>query len=478
MLTLYALKGYCDYKSLRITNTWSQEIVAQIRDDVTEKLMQLPMEFYDLNDSSYVAARITEVNHLLAFFSQSTIKSTISIFEFFGVLLILLIINPFLTLLLLLISPLFFKVSKNYANILNKTSAAVLEDNSRLDSRVQKSFKNIEEIKNLSAEKEEQGKIRNANIKLLKSNIDQSNTIAKSMEILTFLSSFSTIILIILGGVFMIRSNFTIGDYMVFSSLIGRLFAPMQTFSMLSITLRPALISLDRIIEFTNEKIDIEDKIYESRLPLKKINSVKFEKVNFSYKTSSNPVLNELSFEIKGADKVCIKGPNGSGKTTIFRLLLSLYDIQGGSIFVNDSNIDMYNKADVRKRIAIVSQKIKLFPGTIEENIRYGCAISDEEYAIKISNENLKVLLEKLPRNIDIIDGENLSGGQIQRIAIARGLIRDADLFLFDEATSNLDYEGSHDLINLVADLLKEKKCIFIEHDNIADKICNKVILL
>ena len=103
-------------------------------------------------------------------------------------------------------------------------------------------------------------------------------------------------------------------------------------------------------------------------------------------------MLNELSFEIKGADKVCIKGPNGSGKTTIFRLLLGLYDIQGGSIFVNDSNIDMYNKADVRKRIAIVSQKIKLFPGTIEENIRYGCSISDEEYAIKISNENLKVL--------------------------------------------------------------------------------------
>ncbi len=478
MLALYMIKSLLNYKSLFILNKWSQEIVAHIRNDVTGKLMRLPMAFYDLNDPSYVAARVTEVNHLLGLFSQSTIKTVIGIFEFVGVLIVLLNINSYLTALLLLMSPLFVMVSYNYAKALNKTSTMVLENNSRLDSRVQHSFKNIEEIKNLSVEKEEQEQLKNENSKLLKSSIEQSNTIVKSTEILTFLSSFTMVVLIITGGIFIIKLNLTIGEYMVFSSLAAKLFAPMQSFSMLSITLRPGFAALDRINAFMNEKIDLSDEREVDKLRLDSINKIQFNTVFFRYRSSTEPIIKGLSFTISGADKVCIKGANGSGKTTIFRLLLALYDVQDGEITLNDNPLNNYRKKDIRNRMSIVSQKIKLFPGTIEDNIRYGSNISDDAYRLKTSDEKFQLILRNLPNNIMISDGDNLSGGQIQRIAIARGLIRDVDLFLFDEATSNLDKEGAKSLMALVSNLLGDKMCIFIEHNDCVDSICDKQIVL
>lgn len=478
MLCLYSFKSLLNYKSLFIINNWSQKIVAQIRDDVTEKLMSLPMEFYDLNDPSYVAARVSEVNNLLSIFSQSSIKSVVCVLEFIGVLIILLKTNLYLTLILLSITPFFITVSNNYARSLKKTSAMVLENSSRLNSRIQQSFKNIEEIKNLSVEKEEQNKLKKVNLKLLKSSIEQSNTISRSTELLVFLSSLSTVVLIVSGGLFIVKSDLTIGTYMVFTSLLGKLYAPVQTLSMLSITLSPAFTSLDRIIDFMNEPIDMGDEINYELINLNTIKSIEFKNVSFKYKTSSKQVLKNLNFEIKDSEKLCLKGNNGSGKTTIFRLLLSLYDIDSGEILLNNRNYKNYNKSDIRSKIGIISQKIKLFPGTIEENIRYGSNITDEEYKIKMADEKIVKLMKELPNDIVITNGDNLSGGQIQRIAIARGLIRNADLFLFDEATSSLDKEGTQSLIHLVDEILKNKMCIFIEHSDIVDLICDKQIIL
>ena len=421
---------------------------------------------------------VSEVNNLLSIFSQSSIKSVVCVLEFIGVLIILLKTNLYLTLILLSITPFFITVSNNYARSLKKTSAMVLENSSRLNSRIQQSFKNIEEIKNLSVEKEEQNKLKKVNLKLLKSSIEQSNTISRSTELLVFLSSLSTVVLIVSGGLFIVKSDLTIGTYMVFTSLLGKLYAPVQTLSMLSITLSPAFTSLDRIIDFMNEPIDMGDEINYELINLNTIKSIEFKNVSFKYKTSSKQVLKNLSFEIKDSEKLCLKGNNGSGKTTIFRLLLSLYDIDSGEILLNNRDYKNYKKSDIRSKIGIISQKIKLFPGTIEENIRYGSNITDEEYKIKMADEKIVKLMKELPNDIVITNGDNLSGGQIQRIAIARGLIRNADLFLFDEATSSLDKEGTKSLIHLVDEILKNKMCIFIEHSDIVDLICDKQIIL
>jgi ABC-type bacteriocin/lantibiotic exporter with double-glycine peptidase domain len=117
-----------------------------------------------------------------------------------------------------------------------------------------------------------------------------------------------------------------------------------------------------------------------------------------------------------------------------------------------------------------------LFPGTIEDNIRYGSDLTDEEYQQRILDPKLNMLIQQLPYEKIVIDGTNLSGGQIQRIAIARGIIKNADIFLFDESTSNLDIEGVNSLIEIIHSLLSNKICLFIEHDDTLYSTCNRTI--
>lgn len=474
--TVYGMKSLLNYFSLYKINKFSTKIITSIRNDVTKKLLSLPLEFFDLNRPGYVAARVSEVNNLMQLFSQSSIKCIINVLEFIGAIVILFYLNIELTIVLLLITPLFFFVSKHFSSSLKKNTKMTLENSSNLNGMVQQTFRKIEEIKNLSIENKESEELKNASLKFMNSSLSQANSIATCTELLSFLGSFSNVILLFCGAMFIIESKLSIGSYMTFSTLLGRVYAPIQSVSMQYVTLSTSLISMDRIIEFMEEN---PEQTNDSGMVIAgNLSEIKFVDVSFKYKNSKNWVLARQNFEIHSKDKVRIIGPNGSGKTTILRLLLCLYKPQQGKIYFNGLDSLHVNKYKLRSKISIISQKINLFPGTIKENLKYGLDIEEKKFDNLLLSKDMKLILKNIDLNKTIYDETSLSGGQIQRIAIARGIVRNADVFLFDESMSNLDVSGKESMISLIQEILKNKICIFIEHDDKLIGICNKTIKL
>jgi ABC-type bacteriocin/lantibiotic exporter with double-glycine peptidase domain len=479
LVIIYTIISVLNYKSTFILGACSNVLVTNVRDDVVSKTMKLPMDFFSMHESGYVTSRIGEVSGISSLLSVSTMKSIISLFQFIGVSVVLFSINPLLTFALLAITPLFFILGRRNTREMVKASERAVEQSARLNSKIQESMQGIEEVKNLSVEENEAQKIKRENGELLKLSIKQTDRYTLGIETLAYLGKLMSVFLIAMGGYMIAKNTISLGDYMTFSTYLGMLYAPMQSLAVLSISLSPAIVSLGRIMDFMNE-IN-EDETDANKKVLDKITSIEFINVDFKYSSQNCFAVKNINFLLEDRDKLMIKGENGSGKTTILRLILALYNPTRGKILVNGTNELSYKRSGIRGRISIVSQKVYVFSGTVEENIIYGTGLSPRDAEAMINKLKITGILEQVSLQKQIIvQGNtcNLSGGQIQRIALARGILKGSDVFLFDESTSGLDDEGVGALKRIVTDVLSEKICVFVEHGNELDVLCNKTITI
>lgn len=475
LVLVFVAIAFLNYYSNILMARWSQKAIMRIRNDLADKVLKLPMDFFNLHESGYVTARINEVNSLSALFSVSSLKLLVYFFEFIGVCIVLFCIEPMLTVELLLIAPIFFIVGRKNTSLVSKSSSHAIEQSAKLSNSIQQSIRGIEEVKNHSTEDVESKKFKSVNKLLANSSIKQANSYAFGLELLSLLGVLSSVLLLILGGWHVINNNLTIGNYMVFSTYLAKLYAPIQSFAVISITTAPSIISLKRIMAFMEEISEEEED--HSKEDLKHIKTIEFQNVSFKYFSQKQFAFQNLNIRLANNDKLVIKGKNGSGKTSVLRLILALYYPSSGSVLINGENIKHFKKASIRSRIGVVSQKANLFDGTVEDNLRYGLQLSDEQFKNRMKSMNIEELLNGLSLSHTVTEnGKNLSGGQIQRIAIARGLLKDVDIFLFDEVTAGLDSNTIRFIKNDIMPMLTEKMCIIIEHSSIFDELCTSTI--
>lgn len=476
---VYIIKSVLNYGSAFVFTHMSQEIIYNIREEISQKLLKYSLDFYNYKESGYITARLNEVNNLSGFFSSNTFKIVLSFFEFFGVLIILLLQNVPLTLIMCLLIPFYYQISTRLIGSVARFSSEIAEKSAMLNSKIQQSVNGIEEVKNLSLEDIESKKITDATKNLMKANVKQSLNYSLGLELLILLGSISTVLLMIAGGRWIVGDQLTIGVYMVFMNYVPKLYTPIQSISSTTLTLQPALVSLQRLKMFQDEAIEDEDETPKSHI--NNIQQIIVDHINFAYK-GSNTLIHDLSFQLDQNDKLMIKGENGTGKTTIFRLLMGLYECTEGNIFFNGINIKDISRKSLRKCIGIVSQKIYLFNDTIENNIKYGVEYFDQlKYQEVIRLTGLESTIVKLQEKENATIGENgsqLSGGEIQRIAIARALLRNSSVFLFDEIVAHLDEGTRKVMTELLSTELSDKICIFIDHGHSFDALCNKHLLL
>ncbi len=461
-------------------NILTQEIQLTIKNDLFKKILVLPLSFFDTNQTGYIMSRIGEVNSLGFLFSNSVVRIVIAVFEFIFCLSILFYMHWKLTLISLIILPFFYLLAKFYSQGIRKASKDLYEKSAYLSSQLQESISGVETIKTFASEKKESQKIHHNLKKLMQSSIRSNIMQSISGEILALVGALGGFAVLWYGGGEIIRGNFTIGGYIAFAAYLGKLYGPTQIFASLSLTIQPASIALIRVNELFDLTSDSEDKFRIVKLS-KPIGRIEFKNVSFSYDYKKDSIQN-ISFAIEKGEKVAFVGANGSGKSTIIKLLLGLYQTRRGKILIDNQDINEIILSTLREKISTVSQNTFLFNCSIKNNIRYSKPrAKDEEIIQAAKNAGAYDFIMNLDRGFDTIIGEQgkkLSGGERQKTSISRAILRNADIIILDEATSQLDTESEEKIKKMINEKFAFTTCIIITHKQPTNLNLNKIYVL
>jgi ATP-binding cassette subfamily B protein len=283
-----------------------------------------------------------------------------------------------------------------------------------------------------------------------------------------------------------LKGEFTAGDILLFSSTILITSQSLINVVEESSLLYDTLLYMKKFFNF----LGIESKISSGDIALNLHDSnfdIEFKNVSFSYPKSKNLVLNNVNFSVKNGEKVALVGENGAGKTTIVKLLSRLYEVSSGEIFLKNKNINIYDINSLRQNYSVVFQDFAKFQLTIRENIGFGdlnMLNNDDVIAKIITSSGLQNVIERLPKGLDNMVGKNFeggtefSGGEWQKIAIARAMLRQAPLLILDEPTASLDARSEYEIFEKFVEMSKGKTVFLITHRLSTVKIADKVLVL
>lgn len=286
----------------------------------------------------------------------------------------------------------------------------------------------------------------------------------------------SKIVVYGLGGYFLINNQLTLGSLIAFDYLLGLLVQPLSDLFKVNLELQASIPAIKRVLEYL--ELDTEK---EGDLTFNKINSLKFEKVNFEYQ-KDQPILNNLTFEIKAGENIAFVGSSGAGKTTITNLLFRFYNPKAGSIKINDIDISSLKIKSLRRALGVCSQDTLLFNTTIKENLQYANLKATEAEIIEACQLSyIHHFIETLPEKYETVVGERgikLSGGQRQRLAIARAILKNPQILILDEATSHLDSEAENIIQESLKTVAKDRTTIIIAHRLSTVVNCDRIFVL
>lgn len=478
MLVLYASKVLCEFLSNRFFINISSNIIKRLKDEIYKKILSLDMSFFSKKQVGYINSRINEVDSIDVLFSTTTLTLISSFFQFIIAFIILLNINIKFVLVMSIPIPLFMYIAYKISIIVRKQINESYDDNALYSGKVIESISGIENVKTQALEKKEGEKIASYTTKMTNSNKKKSNTVNNFTGGMNLISNVLNVFIYIIGGLFFVKGEMTIGSFMAASTYVGKLYTPIFTYASSMMLLQPSIVSLKRISKLFFEELNEENE-EELEYVLDSVDKIEFKNVSFSYDKEKN-LINNFNMVINKNEKVIIKGKNGSGKSTLFRLLLKLYKTDDGIVYINNTCVDKIKRNDIVNNIIYVAQKSFLFNDTIFNNIIYGLDDYDEnklDELIKLLK--LDKLIDKLNQESEGLIGENglnLSGGEIQKIALIRALIRKPEWLILDEAMTNLDTESR----TCIKEYIRNLKCtlIVVEHTDYLEDLCDKKVFI
>ena len=462
---IIALQGVLGFADTYLSSYFNESVIYAMRRETLGKIQRLKMEFYDNNHTSKVTNtffnQMEIVKDFVVFDVRNMIKLPLS-FVIIGAYLFT--VHPYLGITAVLAS-----VLQPVSNITFKKSFfAALDKIRMIDNKIfttmGEATQGIREVKinqveDFFDERMRKGQIDGVKYELRKVKFDTLRQIIKEIP-----TKAGYVAGIAIGIFLMITNKINPGDLVAFITLLHKMSEPFngitQTYSNFQRSLRSAN-DLLKLVDEPEENYTVGEDL---RLP---VENITFDNVSFGYTAAAN-VLNNVSFEIRGGSTVALVGPSGGGKSTLIKLLYKFYEPASGEITVNGAPLDIYNITSVRNAMAIVSQDIFIFDGTVRENLILGrkdVTESDIENALKFSESYDFVM--KLPNGIDSYLGERgvkLSQGQKQRLSIARAIVKKANIIILDEPTSALDVETEYNFQRNIAEWAKDCTKLIIAH--------------
>ncbi|MDA8693164.1 ABC transporter transmembrane domain-containing protein [Saprospiraceae bacterium] len=470
MIIILVVQGAISYFRVILTAIASEKGIADLRTDVYQKLISLPITFFEENRTGDLISRISaDASKLFSIFSITLIEFFRQIITLIVGIIFLFISAPRLSVIMLLTFPFVILLAMFFGRKIRKLSkdrqARLADSNSQLGETIQ----NVQVVKSFASESYENEKYRTTLADVVRIAIKYASARAWfSFFIMTIF--FGAICFIIYMGARMLQTgDMTAGELLSFVSYTGLIGGSIAGLGNFTTEIFGAIGATERIrnILSLNTELELTDK--NKDIPLSLDGEIIFKDINFTYPARPDiQILKNLNIHIKKGQKVALVGPSGAGKSTIFQLLLRFYPITEGIVKVDNQAIADYDIRAFRSAISLVPQEVILFSGTIKENIKYADQNATDEMIINAAKQsNALEFIESFPEGLDTIIGERgvkLSGGQRQRIAIARAILKDPPILLLDEATSALDSESEKVVQDALDKLMIGRTSIIIAH--------------
>ncbi|MCI5840057.1 MAG: ABC transporter ATP-binding protein [Peptoniphilaceae bacterium] len=466
ILKIIELSG--KYFMQSIGHIMGAKIEQNMRSDVFSHIQTLSDSFFNENKVGVLMSRITTdlfditefSHHVPEEFSIAIIKIVIS-------LLILIRINVPLALAIYILIPVMFFASAKKRRDFRNSQLMQRKQIGELNSRIEDSFLGIKVVKSFANENIEKEKFEKDNSKFVSIKKVMYHAMAQYNMINQFFAGVMYIVIISFGGSLIINGRISAGDLVTFVLYLNTLVATIDRLVSFTDQLEKGVTGIERFVDIMDTKTDIYDLDGSKELENVK-GDITFDSVSFSYPSSNEKVLDNISFEVKTGKNIALVGSSGVGKSTITNLIPRFYDVDEGEILIDGKNIKNFTLESLRDNIGIVQQDVYLFGGTVEENIKYGKPdASDEEVIEAAKLAGAYSFIMELPDKFNTYIGERglkLSGGQKQRISIARVFLKNPPILILDEATSSLDNKSEKIVQESLDKLANGRTTITVAH--------------
>ena len=444
----------------------SRYIEFDLKNEIFEHYQKLSLSFYKNNRTGDLMNRISEdVGKVRMYFGPAIMYSINTVSLFVIVISYMASIAPVLTIYTLLPLPILSVTIYKLSKVINIRSTAVQETLSDLSTFTQESFSGIAVIKSYAIQSKVNKDFEELTNLSKEKNVDLAKIQAWFFPLMVLLIGFSNLLVIFVGGKQYIDGNLEIGVLAEFIIYVNMLTWPVATVGWVTSIIQQAEASQKRINDFLKEVPKITNGAFDETI---KIGTIEFKNVSFTFKETKIQAVKNINFKLKPAETLGIIGKTGSGKSTILDLISRLYDVDEGEIFIDGIPIQNYNLAALRSQIGYVPQNPFLFSETIESNIRFGKSdASFEEIEAAAKSSAVSENIERFKEGYKTLLGERgvtLSGGQIQRISIARALIKDPEILLFDDCLSAVDADTEEEILKNLNVSSKEKTTLIVSH--------------
>lgn len=467
VMGMYVLSGSFGFVQGWLMTGVSQKMTYRMRKDISEKIHRIPMKYYESNTHGEVLSRVTnDVDTLGMSLNQSITQLITSVTTIIGVLVMMLSISPLMTLIALLILP----ISTILVMLVVKKSQKYFKQQQEylghVNGQVEEVYGGHLVIKAFNREEKSLEEFERDNRVLYKSAMLSQFLSGMMQPIMQFVGNLGYVGVAVVGAWLAVKGTISVGDIQAFIQYVRQFTQPITQIAQVSNMLQSMAAAAERVFEFL-EEAEEENKAENPIAPEKIEGNVEFDHVKFGY-DPDKIIINDFSASVEKGQTVAIVGPTGAGKTTMVKLLMRFYDVNGGSIKVDGCDVREFDRSSLREAFGMVLQDTWLFNGTIMENIRYGrLDATDEEVIAAAKAAHVDRFIRTLPDGYRTELNEesgNVSQGQKQLLTIARAILADNKILILDEATSSVDTRTEIRIQKAMNNLMKGRTSFVIAH--------------
>ncbi|SMX73954.1 ABC transporter ATP-binding protein [Brevibacterium antiquum] len=467
VLLMYLVASMLMWAQGYILNALVMRVVYRLREDIERTINRLPLRYFDTRQRGDVMSRVTnDVDNIQQALQQAFSQLVQSALTIVGIGVMMFIVSWQLALLALIALPLSALIAGVIGTRSQRMFKAQWKHTGEVNGHVEESFSGLDVVRAFGRDEVMLEEFDRRNESLYQASAGAQFVSGMIMPAMQFVSYLSYVLIAVAGGLKVASGQMTLGDATAFIQYSREFSQPISEMAGVANMLQSGVASAERTFELLDAEEEEPDDAQES-LPKRTPGRVEFCEVSFRY-TEETPLIEKVSFTAEPGHTVAIVGPTGAGKTTLVNLVMRFYEITGGHIFLDGTDIQNLTRADLRSHVGMVLQDAWLFEGTIRENIRYGrLDATDEEVMVAAQATMVDRFVRQLPDGYDTVidsDGGSVSAGERQLITIARAFLADPSLLILDEATSSVDTRTEVLVQQAMAALRTDRTSFVIAH--------------